>query len=159
MMEYHPTVKKSWDKNFEIWRNNPKAYFAQISAACYTQKFFRWHVGGDIVNDDYLEEMVNIAKIHTGCQFLAFTKKYDLINGYLNNHREGFPKNLKIILSRWGDWPLPNPYRLPESTVIFKDTEVKDDWKICGGNCTECACRGIGCWELKDGETIAFYEH
>lgn len=35
----------------------------------------------------------------------------------------------------------------------------RENWKICGGNCTECASCGIGCWELKPGETIAFYQH
>ena len=28
-----------------------------------------------------------------------------------------------------------------------------------GGNCTACACAGIGCLELQNGETIAIYQH
>lgn len=56
-------------------------------------------------------------------------------------------------------WTVPNPHNLPTSAVIFKGTEPRDGWKVCGGNCAECACRGCGCWELKKGETIAFYQH
>lgn len=51
------------------------------------------------------------------------------------------------------------PHGVPTAAVIFKGEEPRDGWKVCGGNCTECACRGVGCWELKPGETIAFYEH
>jgi hypothetical protein len=54
---------------------------------------------------------------------------------------------------------MENPYNMPVANVIFKGMTPADNWKICGGNCMECASCGIGCWELKYGEHIAFHEH
>ena len=54
---------------------------------------------------------------------------------------------------------MENPHGLPVANVIFRGEKPADGWKICGGNCAECACRGGGCWELERGESIAFYEH
>lgn len=122
------------------------------------ERFFRWHVSGDIVDIDYLRHMVKIAEELPHTMFLAFTKQYDIVNQFV---AEGgsIPNNLKIIFSAWKGFPMNNPYDFPTSEVIFKDTEIQDSWKICGGNCSTCACRGVGCWELQKGETIAFYKH
>ena len=130
----------------------------EIADYCKVQRFFRWQVAGDIVNDKYLSGMIDVAKKCPHCNFLAFTKKYDLVENYLDKGNE-FPENLNIVLSGWKDYQPENKHNLPVSQVIFKNEEPMDEWKICGGNCTECACRGIGYWELKKGETIAIYEH
>ena len=72
---------------------------------------------------------------------------------------DNIPENLKIIFSAWPGMPMENPHNFPVANVIFKGQQPEENWKICGGNCAECACRGVGCWELKKGENIAFYEH
>ena len=157
----YPSVKSAYDNNLEIYRNNPAEYFRQIDSAVKMSRFFRFHVSGDIPSVDYFKRMIEIADHNPHCEILAFTKQYDLINYYLGNNLllPYLPLNLHIIFSEWGDKPIPNPYNLPTAAVIFKGIEPQEDWKICGGNCAECACRGVGCWELKKGETIAFYEH
>ena len=123
-------------------------------------RFFRFHVSGDIPTYGYFCQMVKLAWENPHCEILAFTKQYAIVNNYITEHLPlPFPSNLHIIFSEWGNQKPTNPYNLPTAAVIFKGTELNENWKICGGNCAECACRGVGCWELKNGETIAFYEH
>ena len=121
-------------------------------------RYFRYHVSGDIPNADYFVQMIKLAKELPNTNFLAFTKQYKIVNDFLNDGGN-IPGNLKIIFSNWGEWKCDNPHGLPVCEVILKGSQPADDWKICGGNCTECACRGIGCWQLNNGETIAIYQH
>lgn len=153
-----PTVRNAYARNLDALREDPALYWLQVRSAASMTKYFRFHVSGDIPNADYLREMIATAEQFPTTKFLAFTKQHPIVNAYLNNGGT-IPENLKIIFSNWGDWKCENPHGLPTSEVIFKGSAPADDWKICGGNCTECACRGVGCWELKNGETIAFYEH
>ena len=132
-------------------------YFLQVKAAAMVTKYFRFHVSGDIPDMNYLDQMVKLAEDLPGTTFLAFTKQYNFINNFLQYAQ--IPSNLKIIFSEWPGMPMENPHNLPVAHVIFKGQEPAESWKICGGNCSECACRGVGCWELKNGEHIAFYEH
>ncbi len=148
----------AYARNFEIWANDPGAYWLQVRAAAATSRFFRFHVSGDIPNILYLVDMVLTARQFPHTNFLVFTKQYHIVNQYISDGNT-IPENLKIIFSNWGSWKCENPHNLPTAAVIFKGSEPADNWKICGGNCTDCACRGVGCWELKQGETIAFYEH
>lgn len=154
----YKTVTMAYDRNLNILKNDPAAYWLQVRAAATMTKYFRYHVSGDIPDMEYFNNMVTLANDLPGTIFLAFTKQYDIINEYLNNGGV-IPENLKIIFSNWGAWKCNNPYKLPQCEVIFKNGLPAEDWKICGGNCTECACAGIGCWELKNNETIAIYKH
>jgi hypothetical protein len=151
-------AKTAYERNLEVFENDPNAYFVQVQSAASLTRFFRYHVSGDIPNKLYFLLMIATAKKCHGCNFLAFTKQYQIVNDYLNNGGT-IPENLQIIFSNWGAWKCDNPHKLPTCEVIFKGDEPADNWKICGGNCTECACRGVGCWELKRGETIAIREH
>lgn len=150
--------RDAYARNLEILNTDPGAYWLQVKAAAMVTRFFRYHVSGDIPNALYLINMVQLARELPNTNFLAFTKRYLLVNSYLKNGGT-IPNNLKIIFSNWGSWKCKNPYNLPVCEIIFKNETPRDDWKICGGNCSECACRGVGCWELKQGETIAIYEH
>lgn len=151
------TVREAYERNLQILNTDPAAYWLQVKAAAMVTKYFRFHVSGDIVNAEYLRNMCQTAQQLPGTFFLAFTKKYSLVNEYAQ--REEIPANLKIIFSAWPGMQMENPHNLPVANVIFKGQEPAESWKICGGNCAECACRGVGCWELKPGEQIAFYEH
>jgi hypothetical protein len=151
-------VGRAWDRNLSILQADRDNYFIQVKAAAMLERFFRWHVSGDIIDADYLDRMVKLARECKQTTFMAFTKNYAVVNEYFNNHRQ--PRNLKIIFSLpFNGSSVDNPHKLPTAAVILKGSEPADNWKICGGNCQECACRGVGCWELKKSETIAFYEH
>lgn len=152
------TVRDAYERNLDILNNAPYTYWLQVKAGASVTRFFRYHVSGDIPNGHYLKMMVKTAQELPNTNFLAFTKQYNIVNDYLSDGGV-IPPNLKIIFSNWGDWKCENPYNLPQCEIVLKGGEPAPDWKICGGNCTACACAGIGCWELKNGETIAIYEH
>lgn len=154
----YPTVKAAYQRNLDLLNENWDAYWQQLRGAACTSRYFRYHVSGDIPNASYFKEMVITAKQLPGTHFLAFTKRYDIVNRYISVFGD-LPQNLHVIFSEWGDLTPPNPHNLPTAAVIFKGESPREDWKICGGNCAECACRGVGCWELQKGETIALYEH
>ncbi len=151
------SVANAYARNLEIYHQNPDGYFLQVKAAACVTRFFRWHVSGDIPDTAYLDNMVRVAKELPGVEFLAFTKRYDMVNQYISN--SFIPDNLHLIFSAWPGMAMENPHGFPVAHVIFKGSAPADNWKICGGNCQDCACRGVGCWELKPGEHIAFYEH
>lgn len=158
LCKFRKTMLQSYERNYELLKVNRDSYFLQIKAAASMTRFFRYHVSGDIVDIDYLHRMCKLARELKETEFLCFTKNYEDVNEYLTNHRK--PKNMHLIFSLPFDGAeIDNPHNLPTAAVILKGNEPKDEWKICGGNCTECACRGVGCWELKKGETIAFYQH
>ena len=152
------TVRDAYAKNLAILSEDPRGYWLQVRAAASLARFFRYHVSGDIPNGEYLREMVATADALPGTMFLAFTKQYTIVNEYLNAGGT-IPHNLKIIFSNWGAWKCDNPHGLPVCEIVMHGDAPAPGWKICGGNCTACACAGIGCWELKNGETIAIYEH
>lgn len=158
----YPSVRKAYQNNLDILNENWGEYWQQVRTAVKMSRYFRFHVSGDIPNAAYFKEMVITARHNPGTQILAFTKNYTVVNNYIDIFG-ALPENMHIIFSRWDSaWNvhIPNPHNLPMSAVIFKGVANQIEFeKICGGNCTECACRGVGCWELKNGETIAFYEH
>lgn len=153
-----PTVREAYARNLEILLTDPLEYWRQVRFAASVARYFRFHVSGDIPGADYLAEMIATAEALPGTDFLAFTKNYAVVNAWFDNGGQ-LPGNLHLIFSEWGRAEIPNPHNFPTAAVIFKGEEPREGWKVCGGNCTECACRGVGCWELKSGETIAFYEH
>lgn len=154
----YKTVKTAYENNLSILKENPALYWDQVKNGAKMARYFRYHVSGDIPDLEYFNNMVVLARELPHTSFLAFTKQYTIVNEYLNAGGV-VPSNLKVIFSNWGAWKCDNPHNLPECEIILKGSEPAPDWKICGGNCTECACRGIGCWELKNGETIAIYQH
>lgn len=158
----YKTVREAYARNLRAWEDNPAEYFRQIDEVMSVSRFFRWHVSGDVPNWEYLQQMERLARRNPHCEMLAFTKRYDLIADYVWRHGakpDALPKNLHIVLSEWPGMTMRNPYGLPESHVIFKGEEPREDWQICPGNCLECAKNGAGCWALGYGEHVAFYEH
>jgi hypothetical protein len=154
----YKTARNAYERNLKILNEAPAEFWRQVRAAAAMTRFFRYQVSGDIPNAEYFAEMVRAAELLPNTRFLAFTKQFEIVNAYLDGGGI-IPENLKIIFSNWGAWKCNNPHSLPECEIIFKGETPRDDWKVCGGNCTECACRGVGCWEIKNGETIAIYEH
>lgn len=152
--------KEAWDENLELWQNDPQSFEEQLSLACKMTRYFRWHVSGDIPTVEYFEMMIRVALDNPKCDFLAFTKQFDMVNDWVRTHSmDDIPSNLHILFSGWYDMYVPNPYGFATTEVYDPGDNVPDDWYICGGNCSTCACVGVGCWQVKPGETIAFEKH
>ena len=147
-------------RNSAIARNDINRYFAEIAAACKAFRFFRWHIGGDILNAEYFAGMVSTAVACPHCDFLAFTKRYDLVNAFVAAGGV-IPSNLQIIFSAWPGSEMVNPYRFPVSSPLFADGShaAGPDAVECPGDCSRCAVMGSGCWTLKAGQGVKFAAH
>lgn len=155
---FRKNICNAYAKNTALAIEDMDAFFAQVKAAAMVTRFFRFHVSGDIINAEYFAEMVKIAEELPHTEFLAFTKRYKIVNAFIENGGT-IPANLHIIFSAWDGVEMPNPYNMPVAQVVRPGFDPLPEWKTCGGNCSECACRGVGCWQLKNGDTIAFKLH
>lgn len=159
MSEYRTTVSKSALKNSYLLLKYPDIVYNQILENAQTQLFFRWFVGGDIPNSKFFTDfIIKIAKECPRTTFLLFTKKYAIVNNYLDNGGQ-IPNNLKIIFSFWGSFRCDNKYNLPVNEFLPKGDTPKKEWLACGGNCQRCGVCGLGCWSLKNGDTMYIKEH
>ena len=153
-----------WNENYLLFLTDPTVYFASISYAVRLQRFFRWHVSGDIVNGDYFAGMIQVALENPKCEFLAFTKAYQIVNTAIANGAI-IPANLHVVFSAAPGVDMPNPYRLPECHINFADPALNtycggaEYVHHCGGNCTECAIAGCGCFFLKPGDVTIINQH
>lgn len=155
-----PSVAKAYQRNLDVLQSDPDTYWREVEASIMMSRFFRFHVSGDIPDLNYLEHMVDISDRNKHCQILCFTKKYEIVNGFIESGGE-IPVNLHIIFSAWVGLNMVNPFSFPEAHVRYRDgsTTAKDSAVECGGNCTECATTDGGCWILTNGEQVIFDEH
>lgn len=155
----YPGCRDKRAVNAAILEADPERYFREISEAVAAFKFFRYHIGGDIVNTYYLEKMIWVAEQNPHCEFLTFTKCFDIINNYLDTKE--FPKNLHIIFSAWVGQTMDNRHNLPTSNPLFANgsTTAHDGAVFCSNNCTNCAKTGCGCWTMKNGDEVIFPAH
>lgn len=150
-------VMRSYARNTALATLLPDLYWKQVKEAAYMSRWFRFHVAGDIPNKLYFEKMIETVRSCPGTTFLCFTKRYSVVNDWIRKNGD-LPSNLKLLFSGWIGLKPDNPYSLPETTV-YGDEGPREDWLLCGGNCSECCCRGTGCWKAEKGETIAFKIH
>lgn len=162
----YPNVKTAWDSNFEAVKDGKWTYIHEaVTTYCKKHKtpVFRWFVSGDIYNMGMFHTMVWIAETCPNTIFYCYTKCYDIVNAWLD---KGYtlPDNLKIIFSRWDGLEMVNPYGLPESDVILKDSNktMVDNSFVCPNQknkkitCDVCPCP---CYLMENGETVYFMEH
>lgn len=154
------SVRSAYQHNLEVLVNEPTTYWREVEASVMMSRFFRFHVSGDIPTAEYLENMVAIAGRNSHCEILCFTKRYEMVNEFIQQNGE-LPSNLHMIFSGWVGLEMVNPFSLPEAHVRYRDgsTTAREDAVECGGNCTECALTEGGCWNLQKGQQVIFNEH
>lgn len=155
-----PVVRNAYQHNLEVLMNEPETYWREVEASVMMSRFFRFHVSGDIPTAEYLANMVAVAMRNSHCEILCFTKRYEMVNEFIEKNGE-LPSNLHMIFSGWIGLNLVNPFSLPEAHVRYRDgsTTAREDAIECGGNCTECALTEGGCWNLQKGQQVVFNEH
>lgn len=154
------TVRDAYRHNYDLLVRDSDTYWREVEASIMMSRFFRFHVSGDMPDNVYFAHMVDIAERNTHCEILCFTKKYEIVNEFLEFGGK-IPNNLHIVFSGWRGLNMNNPFNLPEAHVRYRDgtTTACDSAKECGGNCTECAITDGGCWSLGYGEQVVFNEH
>lgn len=155
-----PAVRNAYQHNLEVLLKEPETYWREVEASVMMSRFFRFHVSGDIPTQEYLANMVAVAGRNSHCEILCFTKRYEMVNEFIEKNGE-LPSNLHMIFSGWIGLDMVNPFSLPEAHVRYRDgsTTARDDAVECGGNCTECALTEGGCWNLQKGQQVVFNEH
>ncbi len=128
-----------------------------------TNKYFRWHVGGEILDLNYFSEMVDIAWLFPDWTFWTYTKMHSIVNEYCDMFgKNAIPSNFTVMFSEWDGMPLVNPYNFPVFTCKLKDGNKNHDAAYfeklykCPGNCDICKNLHRGCIA---GETTYADEH
>lgn len=158
----YANVRSARAKNYSILTRSPEKYFSEIVKKLEKRrknKFFRWHVSGDIPNYEYLCSMVYIARLFPSFRFWTYTKRYDIVNQYVREHggnRACVPSNLSIMFSEWRGMPMVNPFGFPEFRVVMKGEKKPENVKWCCGNCNVCIHANSHCVK---GETVYCMEH
>ena len=145
----HPATKRAWDHNFQEATHARGDYFRAIGAWLHKARpaFFRWHVSGDILDQEYLDYMIEVALDLPGTVFLAFTKRGDL-------EYSSAPGNLRIRFSQWPGMPeLRAPGILGAWMQDGTETRIPASAIKCPGSCENCRA----CWNSK--KDVYFLKH
>lgn len=157
VMQY-PEVLRARSENTAILFSDPDRYFPEIETAIQRRKknkYFRWHVSGDIPNKAYFLEMVRIANKYPEFRFWTYTKNYKAVNEAIEEGT-AIPENLSVMFSRWEGMAMDNPHGMPEFRVVLKGQEKPEGVKWCCGNCNVCI---NACSHCVKGETVYCMEH
>ena len=152
----YPNVRTAWNGNLELWQEAPQEFEKRLIESLgglYTSRF-RWHVGGDIPDQAYLDMMIRVANhFSSPLSFLVFTKRYHLDYSKV-------PLNLHVVLSAWPGLDMPE--RIDSKTPIaWLSSDLRrsvDQCHIqCPGSCSEC---DYTCWVgLDSGMDVVFNKH
>ena len=145
-MQYRNVIVARARNTVLLWRDRNK-YFELIEKKISRRrknKFFRWHVAGDIIDGDYFQRMIDIARRHPDFVFWTYTKQYSIVNRYCDKYgKDSIPSNLSIMFSQWDGIQIINPYKFPEFRV-YDDISNAVEHK-CPGNCEICLKAKTGC--------------
>jgi hypothetical protein len=76
-------------RNLSILSRDFDGYFRQIRSRMSRRrvnKFFRFHVAGDMVSARYLDEVVKTARLFPEWIIWTYTKEFELVNEYVRTH-------------------------------------------------------------------------
>lgn len=156
-------VQGAYYRNLRLYRDNPDDFFEQIYCKVKSSKLpkVRLFDSGDFPDVDFLVRLVNLCKKTPDVSYMAFTKKYELVNEYIDKNGD-LPDNLNIIFSAWDKlWEIPNPHELGVAYVNFDDKELNPDLPknafVCPGRKSTCSDCGI-CWSKKL-KAVVFKQH
>lgn len=138
-------VKPAWDENLQVYRENRGFYFGSIGRYIeeHKSKFFRWHVGGDIPDMEYLKWMRLVAADCPNTQFLTYSRReWAWGRG---------PDNFVVLRSYWLDEPIGEE----AGFVVVPKWAVIPTGVACPGKCSTCHA----CWNLRRGEHIFTHLH
>lgn len=106
--QHHNAVLPATIKNLVLYRKDPVRFEKELDKELSNwkvngaDKVFRWHASGEVENYEYLEMMMRIAEKHPEVHFYSYTKRFKMIEKYLDNHGD-FPSNFVWNLSVWNN--------------------------------------------------------
>lgn len=157
------TVQGAYYRNLRLYNEDPDNFFEQVY---YKVKFsglpkVRLFDSGDFPDEGFLVRLVKLCNKTPNVKYMAFTKKYELVNTYIDNHGE-LPENLNIVFSAWDVlWNVPNPHGLAVAYVDFNDKRLNPEFPknafICPGR--ESTCSACGACFSKKLKAVVFHQH
>lgn len=157
-LQYADTVIDARMRNTVLLKKDRERFFRLIIEKCARRrknKFFRWHVAGDIIDIDYFSRMVQIAKMFPDFIFWTYTKNYSVVNQYVkengNSKEKAIPSNLSVMFSEWDGMTMVNPYNFGIFSCKLKNgnknrsVESFETMHKCPGNCDICKKANRGC--------------
>jgi len=141
-----------WEENWQLWQENPARFELELSnyLTWAEPRYFRWHVGGDIPDENYLRMMKNIAWLFPQTKFMAYSKR-----PWAWTTEGNELKNLSIIRSLWINEPVADEEPYMFYKVWPKDKEPSSHEIWCSGDCTSCKA----CWRIKLHERVNIHIH
>ena len=164
---HHNACIPAWGKNTLIARHDIDGMFAQLKNSLIKNKakIMRWHSSGEIENYNYLLHMIKLAVELPNVQFYCYTKRFDLIDKYLNEFKK-FPKNFVVNISVWHDNDKGYDFGKCNKFVYDDGTDPKiAKMRHCpavdkNGHSTGVKCSQCGwCFKGNYGRVTAVYEH
>lgn len=159
-------VQGAYYRNWRLYNEDPVDFWNQVKHKIKWSGLskVRYFDSGDIPDYAFLIGACMLAKELPNVKFMAFTKKYFLVNTYLEQMGK-LPDNFNIIFSAWDkNWVVDNPYNLPVAYVDFKDKSknpvIPEKHQLCPNQKDKTiTCSMCGkCWR-KDLGSIVFHQH
>lgn len=162
------TVQGAYYRNLRLMNEDMDDLFEQIAFEIKHNglNMVRFFDSGDIPNAEFFEKMCETIRRFPDVKFMAFTKKYEIVNEYLAQGNT-IPNNFNIMFSAWDyTWKFDNPFNLPVAYVKFKDERLNPDIPKYALNCPsngkkvgEVTCSMCkACWNKKL-KAVYFEEH
>lgn len=134
-------------RNTVLAQDDLEEFFRQIVARLTERrkrKYFRFHVGGDIISEAYLRKMCETAEAKPTWKFWTYTKMFETVNGYV---RKGglIPSNLTILYSADKNAVVDNPFGFPIAYTVLEGDTPPEGYFKCPGNCEMCIEMERGC--------------
>lgn len=157
------TVQGAYYRNLRLYYDNPDNFFEQIYCKIKFSGLpkVRWFDSGDIADAEFFERMIELYKKTPDVKHMAFTKKYEIVNEYIDKHG-ALPDNFNVMFSAWHKlWAVPNPHNLPVAYVDFKDKTLNPEFPksafVCPGRESTCSACGV-CFNKKV-KAVLFHQH
>lgn len=156
-------VQGAYYRNLRLYYDDPDNFFEQV----YCKVKFsglpkvRLFDSGDFPDAEFLDRLVEVCKKTPSTKWMAFTKKYWIVNEYIDKNGD-LPKNLNIMFSAWDIfWEVPNPHGLGIAYVDFDDKRLNPEFPRNAFRCPgrESTCSACGACFSKKLKAVVFHEH
>ena len=159
-------VIAAYTRNLRLFNTDKDDFWDQVKFKVKHRPFplFRFFDCGDIADYDFFLGMVDLARTFPDIKFMSFTKKYEIVNKWIDKNGN-LPENLNIVFSAWHiGWKVINPHNLPVAYVDFKDKTLNPEFPKDITSCpnendktiTCSICRK--CWN-KNIKAVKFTQH
>lgn len=156
-------VQGAYYRNLRLYYDDPDNFFEQIYCKIKFSGLpkVRWFDSGDIADAEFFDRMVELCKRTPDVKHMAFTKKYEIVNEYIDKNGK-LPDNLNVLFSAWHKmWYIPNPHGLGIAYIDFNDKSLNPEFPknafICHGR--ESTCSACGACFSKKLKAVVFHQH